>query len=287
MTYVMESSGPYHLQLAIRLTEAGANVRIADAFKVRKFIEMNGERHKTDRKDAQWLFRYGIERNSGSSVLPDKFSAETRQLIALSELFMKQRTMIINQLRSLEVHPFSSDECQDTLKEMSVLLSKKIKQVNISLRDQLQSKFPIEMRSISSVPGLGPKASMSLITYTNGFEGMDNYRRLIAFAGLAPRAYSSGSSVRKKKGICKRGSSRLRNVLFMCSLSAIRHNGPCKELYERLRGNGKPGKVALIAVCNKLLKQAFSVAKKGELYDPQYASSRSKTPLVVQDVTKV
>jgi hypothetical protein len=48
----------------------------------------------------------------------------------------------------------------------------------------------------------------------------------------------------------------------MCSLSAIKHNRDCKELYERLKAKGKRSKVALIAVCNKLLKQAFAIATK-------------------------
>ena len=69
------------------------------------------------------------------------------------------------------------------------------------------------------------------------------------------------------------GNGRLRNVLYMCSLSAIKHNKACVDLYERLKAKGKNGKVALVAVCNKLLKQAFAIATSGIQYQINYKSS--------------
>ena len=67
-------------------------------------------------------------------------------------------------------------------------------------------------------------------------------------------------------------NGQLRTVLYMCSLSAIKHNKACKDLYDRLKAAGKKSKVALIAVCNKLLKQAFSIATKGTRYQPNFKS---------------
>jgi hypothetical protein len=58
-------------------------------------------------------------------------------------------------------------------------------------------------------------------------------------------------------------------------MSAIKHNKACKDLYERLRAKGKRGKVALIAGCNKLLKQAFAIATRGTQYQADYRSSLS------------
>ncbi len=60
----------------------------------------------------------------------------------------------------------------------------------------------------------------------------------------------------------------------MCAMSAIKTNTACKALYQRLRDNGKSGKLALIAVCNKLLKQVFAAVKNNTLYQPNYRSAR-------------
>ena len=57
-------------------------------------------------------------------------------------------------------------------------------------------------------------------------------------------------------------------------MNSIKTNPACKALYERLKVKGKPGKLALIAVCNKLLKQVFGVVKNNSLYQPNYFSAR-------------
>ncbi|MBS3993655.1 MAG: IS110 family transposase, partial [Bacteroidetes bacterium] len=72
--------------------------------------------------------------------------------------------------------------------------------------------------------------------------------------------------------ISKIGNKKLRNLLFMCSFTACKHNKSCKSLYDRIVAKGKSKKLALIAVCNKLLKQAFAIAKSGLMYDETYRS---------------
>jgi transposase len=90
-----------------------------------------------------------------------------------------------------------------------------------------------------------------------GFTRLDNYRQLLAKAGLSPREHTSGTSIHDKVRITKMGEAILRDKLFVCSFSAKKLNTACKALYERLVARGKNGKVALIAVCNKLLKTSL------------------------------
>ncbi len=70
------------------------------------------------------------------------------------------------------------------------------------------------------------------------------------------------------------GTARLRRGLYIATWSAIRFNQPAKELYQRLKAKGKASKVALIAVANKLLKQAFAIAKSGQKFDPKFAATK-------------
>ena len=64
--------------------------------------------------------------------------------------------------------------------------------------------------------------------------------------------------------------------LPLFSFNASKYNSVCKALYERIIAKGKSEKLALIAVCNKLLKQAFSIVKSGLPYDPEYKSTLIK-----------
>jgi len=84
---------------------------------------------------------------------------------------------------------------------------------------------------------------------------------------LTPVIRVIGTSVHGKYRISKIGNQKLRNLLFSCSFNA------CKALYDRIVAKGKSKKLALIAVCNKLLKQAFSIAKARIPYDQNYRST--------------
>ena len=129
---------------------------------------------------------------------------------------------------------------------------------------------PELVKQVGSVVGIGKRATAILIVTTQGFKHTENYRQLISYAGLSPKEYSSGSSIRGKVRICKQGGSLLRHTLYMCALNAKETNGACKELFDRLVSKGKNKKLAIIAVANKLLKQVFGVVKNETLFNRNY-----------------
>lgn len=149
---------------------------------------------------------------------------------------------------------------------MKACLQKEMKALELKLEILLQTWQPMQFKNISSIKGLGKRATAMLIIFTQGFKNTHNHRQLISFAGLSPTEYSSGTSIQGKSSICKRGGKQIRDVLYMCAMNAIKTNNACKALYERLKTKGKTGKQGLIAVCNKLLKQAFAGVKNNMLY---------------------
>jgi transposase len=109
-------------------------------------------------------------------------------------------------------------------------------------------------------------------TFCWGFTRLDNYRQLIALSGLSPREHTSGTSIRGKVRITKMGGGLILGKLFMCSFSAKKTNAACVALFDRLVAKGKDKKLALIAICNKLLKQAFAIVKSGVPYQAGFTS---------------
>ena len=146
------------------------------------------------------------------------------------------------------------------------MLDKQVKQIQERLLDTLERAFDSKIKLLSSIPGIGRKTAGMLLLFAGSFLKIDNYHQLIAKAGLSPREYTSGSSVRGKTRITKMGGSLIWSKLYVCSFSAKKSNAACRALYERLVAKGINGKLALIAVCNKLLKQAFVVVKSGIPY---------------------
>ena len=105
---------------------------------------------------------------------------------------------------------------------------------------------------------------------TNNFRDFTSSKQVTSYVGLAPVERSSGSSVRGRSYISKRGEPMLRHHLFMCSFTACQNNVQCRDLYERIVAKGKSKKLALIAVCNKLIKQAYGVCKNDLIYDENH-----------------
>lgn len=272
-TYLMESSGPYYLKLAFTIKNLDGDVRVENPISVKRFIQMHLERNKSDKKDARWLYLYARQQETSGWKLPPKEQLYCAQVMGCIDLYGRQLVMITNQLHSLDQVPVQMKEVVKSLEKTKETIEKEVKKLEAQLHALLQTWQGEQLKNITSIPGLGKRAVALLIVYTDGFKKVGNYRQLIALAGLAPREHTSGTSVRGRKGICKMGNGHLRNVLYMCSVSAIKHNGACKDLYERLKAKGKRSKVALIAVCDKLLKQAFAIATKGTTYQPDYKGS--------------
>lgn len=108
---------------------------------------------------------------------------------------------------------------------------------------------------------------------TGGFEYFNSAKKFAKYIGVCPSYQQSGTSIKTKGIITRHGDPELRSLLYVASWSAIRYNTPCRELYERLKIKGKPSKAALMAVINKLLRQAFAVIISNTDYIDNYTCS--------------
>lgn len=91
-----------------------------------------------------------------------------------------------------------------------------------------------QLRLLKTIPGIGEKAAILLVVFTDGFSKFQNSRQLCCYAGITPTIRQSGSSVRGRSRISKIGNRKLRNQLFLSSFTACRYNKAFKELFERM-----------------------------------------------------
>lgn len=272
--FVMEATGVYYVRLAFFLHEKGAVISVVNALSIKRYIQMQLERNKSDKKDAQWICRYGIEQKPEVWQMPDPLYSECKQLYNTIREYAEQIKRFNNQLHSLRTLPVQNKDAIRSLEKMNAQFEKEIDLLEKKLEALLMQWQPEQVKSISSIKAIGRRATAMLIIFTQGFRYTHNHRQLISFAGLSPKEYSSGTSIHGKSTICKKEGKPIRDVLYMCAMSAIKTNTACKIMYERLRAKGKSGKLALIAVCNKLLKQVFAVVKNNTLYQPNYCSAK-------------
>ena len=274
---VMEATGYYHYQLAYYLQEEGVKVSVENPLSVKRFIQMKLSKIKTDKSDSKLICEYAkhveLKLWKGNS----KHQLECLQMTRLLSVYTKQSTMLKNKLHGEAVLGNPSKVVVSSLKRNLKQVDKEMKMVEDKLLVLVKQAHQDVLTRLKSIPGIGPKTSLMLVVLTDGFDRFTSASELCSYAGLTPVIRQSGSSVKGRPRISKIGNQKLRNLLFMCSFNACKYNHACKAIYDRLVAKGKSKKLALIAVCNKLLKQAFAIAKSGLTYDNNYRSTLVKS----------
>jgi transposase len=131
-----------------------------------------------------------------------------------------------------------------------------------------------EYKIIQSIPGIGEKIAATIISEIGEIDRFNHPKKLVAFAGIDPSVFESGTFKGTQNRITKRGSSRLRHTLYMAVKCAIRdcrkkkttdeiipRNKRLREFYDKKREEGKPFKVAVIACANKILHWIYALLK--------------------------
>ena len=267
---VMEATGVYHLHLAMYLYERKFAVSVVNPLVIRRFTQMQLRRAKTDKADAQQIALYGWT-NEPSPWQPDPEAVtQMGQIYSLIEGITTYETSLKNRREAFERQPHGDPKLLKKL-DREITRQKNMGDAYLQqLIDLAQMTYSEAFESVVSIPGIGKKTASLLVMVTNGFTAFDSSKQLIAYLGMSPRHYQSGSSVHGQAHICKMGMHHVRSTLYVCAWSAARHNKACRELYARLMHRGKPGKLAMIAVANKIVKQAFAIAKNHTSYDPNF-----------------
>lgn len=268
--FVMEATGVYQLLFSFFLESKKASYSVVNALQIKRYIQMKLERNKSDKKDAFHICMYGVEHTPSPYQMPSPLYFECRALNNAIETITTEITCFKNKLHALSRLPIDSKVIVTGYKKILKDLQAELKKLEAELYKKLEAWQPEMVKRVRSVVGIGKRATAILMVSTQGFKPTDTYQQLISYAGLSPKEYSSGSSIRGKVRICKQGGSLLRHTLYMCALNAKATNGACKELFDRLVAKGKNKKLAVIAVANKLLKQVFGVVKNSCLFDKNY-----------------
>jgi transposase len=269
---VMEASGPYYVQLSSYLNESGIKVSVVNPLIIRRFSQMKFYRAKTDKKDSGIIMEYGeAEIKSLRLWKPETSGVQNlKQMQTTLELLQKQLRQSKNQMSAFKSSGKLNKEVEKGLKSVIRFTEKTIKKLENQMLEVCRDHYKESLELITSIPCVGNKTAMMLIAITDDFSKFEHYKQLIAYVGLAPRVYQSGTSVRGKGHICKMGKSQIRKLLYMCSWTAKRYNKTCKQMYERLKEKGKPERVIKVAIANKLLKQIFAVATSKQKYIENY-----------------
>jgi transposase len=244
---VLEPSGGYEKRLAEALTQAGLSVCRVSPHQARAFAKAKGVLAKTDAIDARLLAAFG------RVLEPQPRQPSDAPTGALAEM-VRRRRQIVGYLT--EEHTRREQTQASAVAAMIdahiAMLKSQLALIDKSISEKIVATPAMAEKQavLQDVPGVGHVTAAVLLAEMPELGALDA-KQAAALAGLAPYNRDSGKS--SKKASVHGGRPGVRCALYMASVSAVRHNADIRAFYRRLRGQGKPAKVALIAAARKLI----------------------------------
>lgn len=138
-------------------------------------------------------------------------------------------------------------------KSRTDLLRKQLAELDLAIKELVASDPVLSEKSarLEQIAGVGKITAWIMLSEVPELGTLEK-GEAAALVGVAPNPNESGQrrSPRRISG----GRAAARRVLYMAAISASQQNTILKAFYQRLRSQGKAGKVALVAVVRKLVE---------------------------------
>lgn len=258
---VVEATGGYQKKLVAALTQHTIPVTVVNPRQVRRFAQALNLLAKTDGIDANLLARYGQTLRPQPTVPKEQAREELEACVARRSQLV---TLLVAEKNHLEHAP---ESVRKTITDLMDILKAGIHAMDEAIKELVRSQESLREsdRLIRSVPGAGPVLSAVLLAYLPEL-GYLGRKQIAALVGVAPFNCDSGQ-YRGRRHIWA-GRQKIRNALYMSTLSAIRFNPVLKAFFERLSLAGKPFKVAVVACMRKMLLMLNAMLQKQEIWRP-------------------
>jgi transposase len=270
--YVMEATGVYHESLAYYLEGKGYEVSIVLPNKMSNYLRTLEVKTITDKTASEGIARFGLERKLDTWKRPKQVYKSLKQLTRERDQIVEERTMAKNQLHAEQAEAYPNPSSVHRVKTRIKLFDKQIAEILKEITAVIEQDKEVNgyIETICSIPGVGRLTAATVLAETNGFELIRNKRQLTSYAGLDVREKQSGTSVKGKPRISKKGNRHLRKAMHLPALAAIRHEKRFKAVFVRLVSKHGIKMKAAVAVQRKLLEMIYTVYSKNKIYDKNY-----------------
>jgi len=268
----LEATGIYSFDLAQYLVKHKQKVMVVNPIITHAFFKVELGRNKTDKADAQLISRYcehmvTIGDFERKAYRPKDAEYEALQrLVTRCDQLEKSKTQENNRLEASK-NKFVSRSIKRLIKVIESEIDGLKEAISTLVEKNSSLKKQVDL--LVSINGIGERTAWSILAYIGDIQFFANSSQVASYAGLAPKIVQSGTSV-NKSSLSKLGHKHLRKSLYMPALAAIRYNPFLKSIYERLVNNGKPKKVAVIAIMRKLLTLSYAILKSEKPFDENY-----------------
>lgn len=261
----LEATGIYHFDLAVALSRTeNIQVMVINPKVSHNFAKALMKRSKTDAIDAEILAIYCERMPFEVWERPADENITLRTIARRIAALNKLKAQTKNQLHALKATEETPELVIEHTEELIMLLEKQIEALRdsglkvILEHDELAEPYGL----ITSIRGIAQASAIQILAELMVLPKQLNVKQWVAFAGLDPRQFESGSSVMKKPHISKTGNKYIRQALYMPALVATRFDPHVKGYYTHMiNDNGLKKMQALCAVMRKLLHAIHGMLK--------------------------
>ena len=267
----MEATGVYYENVAYYFQEQSSYlVHVVLANTSNAYLKSLNFKSKTDEIDAQGLGQMGLERKL---AIWKPVSVQMRDLKKLARerlRLLKEKTMVINQLHAEQASYDPSSTAFRRYKKRIDFLVEQVNEIEKEL-EQIVDKDPSLRQKIDHVctaKGIGFITAIGVVAELNGFILFNNRNQIVSFCGYDVIKNESGTSIRGKTKMSKKGNSYVRQMLYMSAMSAAVHDEHHKAYYLRIVSKTGINMKANVAIQRKLLLLIYTLFTNNVPYDP-------------------
>jgi transposase len=270
--FVMEATGVYHEKLAYYLSEQNREVSIVLPNKICNFAKTLETKTITDKTASQAICRFGLEKKLCIWQPPKKIFRDLKQLTRERDQIIAERTVAKNQLHAENAEAFPNKRSIARLNERIQLFNRQEKEIRYEIAEIIKQDEELVERinNVTTIPGVAKLTTVIVLAETNAFDLITSRKQASSYGGFDIIEKQSGTSVKGKPKMSKRGNRHLRKAMYMPALAAIRHNERFKAIFVRLVSKHGIKMKAAVAVQRKLLELIYTVWTTNTKYDPNY-----------------
>jgi transposase len=267
---VMEYTGIYTYGFEQFLQQQGIAYVKRPALDIKRSVGM--KRGKTDKADARMISQYGWYRREELKPMKpvSDHQQQLQQLMSHRDKLVSDKASYqarLNELRGQLGNKLPLRIVESTEYVMQVLaieireLKKAIEEL-IATDEELQTNYNLTI----SVKGIGFVTAVQMLIVTENFTRFNDPRKFACYSGVAPFEHESGSSIKGKTRTSQLANKKIKALLTLAAICAVKHDPQLKAKFEQKIKEGKAKMSALNMIRFKLIERIFAVIKRQTPY---------------------
>jgi transposase len=267
LIWCFEHTGWYCVLLNQFMHEKGMHYCCVNPLEIKRSLGFS--RGKTDKQDAKGIARFAWLRReelSCSKPMPLKL-IELQRSMSLREQLVKQSTALkcLEKGMKVTIKKMAGDKGLKVAATTIEFIAQQIAKVESQMIDLLKTDAEMHKnyKLAKTVKGVGPILSIQILLHTHNFTRFEKWRQFASYCGIAPFQYRSGTSVYRRPKIHSISDKKMKSLLSMSAGSAIRSDKELMLYFKKRVEEGKPKRVVLNIIRNKIVSRVFATVKRG------------------------